>query len=170
MDATEFGQYLKALRKEAKLSMAKLAEESGVSQPYISQIERGERGVPSPEILKKLSAVLGKPYIDLMAKAGFLPVETMADIDRVNELKGLTQTLQNTTHTIKDADLNLKSAKSELQQAEKELQLLEEIAKTRELKEFLKIHDITYRGKTLSAHDRERITGILEYLFAEERE
>lgn len=45
---------------------------SGVSNAYISQIERGERGIPSPDILKKLSKPLNIEYSELMKKAGYL--------------------------------------------------------------------------------------------------
>lgn len=45
---------------------------SGVSNSYISQVERGERSIPSPEILEKLSKPLGVDYEELMKRAGYL--------------------------------------------------------------------------------------------------
>src|SRR5690606_9805791 len=49
---------------------------SEVSNAYISQLERGKRGIPSPDILKKLAAPLGLDYNELMIKAGYVANET----------------------------------------------------------------------------------------------
>jgi transcriptional regulator with XRE-family HTH domain len=169
LEGTEFGKHLKGLRKAAKLSMANLAEASGVSQPYISQIERGERGVPSPEILKKLSTVLNTPYLDLMLQAGFLPSDMALNIERRDTLKGLINEYQQATSNVINSDKNVEDIRFELQQAEEDLKFLEDLEKAKELTEFLKMPGITYKGKALSHHDRNRIAGIIEYLFADER-
>lgn len=168
MEALEFGQYLKSLRKAAKLSMAVLAEQSGVSQPYISQIERGERGIPSPDILKKLSTALNTPYTDLMAKAGFLPTDTTASMERLNSIKSFWAEYQQATAQINQADSSIETANRELQISEFELRFLEEMERVAELSEFLKKPGITYMGKELSEHDRMRVAGLIKYLFAEE--
>lgn len=72
MSAVEFGEYLRKLRKKRKLTIRQLDTYSGVSNSYISQMERGERGVPSPEILQKLAKPLGVDYEELMKVAGYL--------------------------------------------------------------------------------------------------
>lgn len=72
MSAIEFGEYLRRLRKNRKLTIRQLDTYSGVSNSYISQMERGERGVPSPEILQKLAKPLGIKYEELMKKAGYI--------------------------------------------------------------------------------------------------
>lgn len=72
MDAVFFGNYIRDLRKSKKLSIRKLEQLSGVSNSYISQIERGERGIPHPEILKKLSDPLQTSYTELMYAAGYV--------------------------------------------------------------------------------------------------
>lgn len=72
MEPTDFGLYLKSLRVKAGLSMGKLAKEAMISQPYISQIESGDRGIPSPEIIKKLASALDADYLKLMEAAGHL--------------------------------------------------------------------------------------------------
>lgn len=86
MEANEFGQYLKEIRKKRKLTIRQLDTYSGVSHSYISQMERGERGVPSPDILLKLSKPLGVKYEDLMEKAGYLNKE---DVMRDSFSKGI---------------------------------------------------------------------------------
>lgn len=75
MKAEEFGDFIKGLRKEKKLTIRQLELYSGVSNAYISQVERGARGIPSPEILQKLSKPLGVKYELLMEKAGYITKE-----------------------------------------------------------------------------------------------
>src|SRR3978361_946859 len=48
------GDYLREQRLAAKLSLRQLAEQTGVSNPYLSQIERGLRR-PSAEVLQQLA-------------------------------------------------------------------------------------------------------------------
>ncbi len=67
----EFKEYLKQLRETKQLSLRKLDSLSGVSHVYLSQIENGNRGVPSPDVLKKLAAPLGVTYKELMQAAGY---------------------------------------------------------------------------------------------------
>lgn len=54
----EFGQRLRTLRKQKNLTQKQLAELIGVKNSIISFYEVGDR-FPSPEIIMKLSAVLG---------------------------------------------------------------------------------------------------------------
>lgn len=72
LDNVEFGIYLRKAREERKLSVRQLNTYSGVSHSYISQLERGNRGIPSPDILKKLSKPLGIDYEELMINAGHI--------------------------------------------------------------------------------------------------
>jgi transcriptional regulator with XRE-family HTH domain len=74
----EFKEYLKQLRDAQKLSLRKLDSLSGVSHVYLSQIENGNRGVPSPDVLKKLAAPLGVSYKELMTAAGYWGRESSA--------------------------------------------------------------------------------------------
>jgi transcriptional regulator with XRE-family HTH domain len=50
------GEFIAAQRKTAQLSLRQLAEQTGISNPYLSQIERGLRK-PSAEVLLQLSKV-----------------------------------------------------------------------------------------------------------------
>ena len=49
---------LKDLRIESNLSQAELAERSGISQGYLSSLERGEKQ-PTLPVLKRLASALG---------------------------------------------------------------------------------------------------------------
>jgi transcriptional regulator with XRE-family HTH domain len=51
------GDYLREQRVNAQLSLRQLAEQTGVSNPYLSQIERGLRR-PSAEVLQQLAKAL----------------------------------------------------------------------------------------------------------------
>jgi len=146
--------------------MAVLAEQSGVSQPYISQIERGERG-PSAEVLKKLAGALNTNPAELMLKAGYVPEELAQQIDRLALLKGLQAEYKRAVSDESQADKDLEAADDELKAAEQDLLWLEEMGRVTELIEFLGKPSITYKGKPLSDHDKQRIAGVVEFLLAE---
>ncbi len=68
----EFGKYLQQLRLDKGLSIRQLANLSKVSHSYLSQVENGVRGIPSPDVLKKLARPLGITYEELMQAAGYI--------------------------------------------------------------------------------------------------
>lgn len=74
----DFARYLKQLREKNNLSIRQLALYSNVSAGYLSQIESGIRGIPSPTILKKISIPLKISYEELMKAAGYLTNEKNA--------------------------------------------------------------------------------------------
>lgn len=63
------GEYLKEQRVAAQLSLRQLAEQAGVSNPYLSQIERGLRR-PSAEVLQQLAMALRVSAEQLYSRAG----------------------------------------------------------------------------------------------------
>ncbi|MDO5502712.1 MAG: helix-turn-helix transcriptional regulator, partial [Actinomycetia bacterium] len=65
------GEYLREQRTNARLSLRQLADLAGVSNPYLSQIERGLKK-PSAEILHELAKGLQISAETLYVKAGFL--------------------------------------------------------------------------------------------------
>jgi transcriptional regulator with XRE-family HTH domain len=65
------GEFIKTQRERANLSLRRLAERAGVSNPYLSQIERGLRK-PSAEILKRLSRALSISAESLYSRAGLI--------------------------------------------------------------------------------------------------
>jgi len=67
----DFGRYLKKLREKRGLGIRQLSKYSGVSSAYISQIENGDRGTPSPRILQKLAAPLKVRLSELYDAAGY---------------------------------------------------------------------------------------------------
>ena len=68
------GDYLKEQRINARLSLRQLAEQAGVSNPYLSQIERGLRK-PSAEVLAQIAKALRISAESLYIRAGILSPE-----------------------------------------------------------------------------------------------
>jgi transcriptional regulator with XRE-family HTH domain len=71
------GDYLRDQRSLAQMSLRQLAEQSDVSNPYLSQIERGLRR-PSAEVLQQIARALKISVESLYVKAGILDPEESA--------------------------------------------------------------------------------------------
>jgi transcriptional regulator with XRE-family HTH domain len=65
------GAYIRDQREQAKISLRQLAQAAGVSNPYLSQIERGLRR-PSADILQQIARGLRISAEALYVQAGFL--------------------------------------------------------------------------------------------------
>ncbi|MFT4264624.1 MAG: helix-turn-helix transcriptional regulator [Nocardioides sp.] len=72
--ARVLGEYLKEQRVTAHLSLRQLADLAGVSNPYLSQIERGLRK-PSAEVLQQIAKALRISAESLYVRAGILSPE-----------------------------------------------------------------------------------------------
>jgi transcriptional regulator with XRE-family HTH domain len=71
MKVLDLGRFIREQRRAARLSVRKLASMAGVSNPYLSQIERGLRR-PSAEILNAIAKGLRISAETLYVKAGIL--------------------------------------------------------------------------------------------------
>ena len=71
----DLGEYLREQRQSAQLSLRQLSEVAGISNPYISQIERGLKK-PSAEILQALAKALRISAESLYVRAGILEERT----------------------------------------------------------------------------------------------
>jgi len=65
------GEFIAGQRRAAQLSLRQLAEQTGISNPYLSQIERGLRK-PSAEVLQQLAKALRVSAETLYVRAGML--------------------------------------------------------------------------------------------------
>lgn len=72
IDHIDVGAFIRNQREIARMSVRKLAELANVSNPYLSQIERGVRK-PSAEILQQVAHALRISVESLYVKAGILP-------------------------------------------------------------------------------------------------
>ena len=68
------GDYLREQRRQAQMSLRQLAEVSEVSNPYLSQIERGVRR-PSAEVLGQIARALRISAESLYVRAGILDID-----------------------------------------------------------------------------------------------
>lgn len=67
----ELGEFIREQRRVGHLSLRKLSELAGISNPYLSQIERGLRR-PSAEILQQIARALQISSETLYVRAGIL--------------------------------------------------------------------------------------------------
>jgi transcriptional regulator with XRE-family HTH domain len=71
------GEFIATQRRSARLTLRQLADQTGISNPYLSQIERGLRR-PSAEVLLQLSKALRVSAETLYVRAGILDPEEHA--------------------------------------------------------------------------------------------
>lgn len=70
-ESPDIGAFIRQQRERSKMSLRRLADKAGISNPYLSQIERGLRK-PSAEILKSLARGLSIQAESLYIQAGWL--------------------------------------------------------------------------------------------------
>ena len=80
----DLGEFIRDQRRVGHLSLRKLSEMAGISNPYLSQIERGLRK-PSAEILQQIARALEISSETLYVRAGIL--EERDDTDLVAEIR-----------------------------------------------------------------------------------
>jgi len=67
----DIGEFIRDLRQNARISLRELADRAGVSNPYLSQIERGLRK-PSAEVLAQIASALRVSTPLMYLRAGLL--------------------------------------------------------------------------------------------------
>lgn len=67
----DIGEFIRDMRRNAKVSLRQLADQTGVSNPYLSQIERGLRK-PSAEVLQQIANALKVSTPLMYLRAGLL--------------------------------------------------------------------------------------------------
>src|ERR1043165_1608948 len=80
----DLGEFIREQRRVARLSLRKLSQLAGISNPYLSQIERGLRK-PSAEILQQIAKALRIQAETLYVRAGILE-ERPTDHDLEREI------------------------------------------------------------------------------------
>lgn len=81
----DLGDFIREQRSIGQLSLRKLSELAGVSNPYLSQIERGLRR-PSAEILQQIARALEISSETLYVRAGILE-EPSEGVDPIGEIR-----------------------------------------------------------------------------------
>ena len=80
---TDLGGFIRSQREVARISVRRLAELADVSNPYLSQIERGLRK-PSAEILQQIAKALQISSESLYVRAGILDPERDPEVSVVD--------------------------------------------------------------------------------------
>lgn len=141
MDPVEFGSYLKELRKKKGLTLDALGKAVDMSQPFLSQIENGKRGIPTPDQLYRLCRPLDVTHAHLMIKAGHMK-EWMDFGEELEPLPSEDEWLETELNKIQEQSLKL-----------------------HDLANIILNPKTNYKGSTLSDKDRERLLSLLELLF-----
>jgi len=81
-----FGNYVRRLRKSKGLTLKQVENQAKVSNAYISQIERGLRNPPHPDILKRLAKAYDVQHRELLVAAGYLE-EDSADTAKRRQIE-----------------------------------------------------------------------------------
>ena len=81
----DLGEFIREQRRLGEMSLRKLSELAGVSNPYLSQIERGLRK-PSAEILRQIAQAMNLSAETLYVRAGILDEHPVA-VDLVAEIR-----------------------------------------------------------------------------------
>ncbi|GGW53845.1 helix-turn-helix domain-containing protein [Streptomyces xantholiticus] len=80
LNVGNLGDYLREQRRNAQLSLRQLADAAGVSNPYLSQIERGLRK-PSAEVLQQVAKALRISAETLYVRAGILDEQERDELE-----------------------------------------------------------------------------------------
>ncbi len=133
---TKVGELIQKGREENNLSMRQLAELANVSHSDISRIESGEREVPNPKVLRKISKYIGINYNDLMYASGLGAQVSKLNpylIEYYNNLKGddLRNAYKNLQNAVQNNNIVIESLKKQTEdksiEEEKKNVLLETI-------------------------------------------
>ncbi|MGV0747409.1 MULTISPECIES: helix-turn-helix domain-containing protein [Mycobacteriaceae] len=77
--AADIGSFIRSQREAAQVSMRQLADKAGVSNPYLSQIERGLRK-PSADVLNQIAKALRVSAEVLYVRAGILEPSEKSEV------------------------------------------------------------------------------------------
>ena len=86
MDAVKFGKSLRKIRDEKEMTAVELASKIGYTQPYISMLENGRKGIPKPDTLRKIAKGLGVPFVQLLIIADVLTTEDIKEFANARHL------------------------------------------------------------------------------------
>lgn len=75
MESQSIGEFIRSKRKGKGLSVRELARRTGVSHPYLSQLETGSHNNPSLDTLRKICKQLDVDYIDFFVRIGYITEE-----------------------------------------------------------------------------------------------
>ena len=96
------GAFIRSQRKLARLSLRQMAELTTLSNPYLSQVERG-RHQPSVRVLKLIAEALNVSAETLLEEAGLLDGQRPDDADQTAQVEGAIRADQRLTEEQREA-------------------------------------------------------------------
>ncbi|OKP82845.1 hypothetical protein A3844_23030 [Paenibacillus helianthi] len=146
-----FGKALREARQENGLTLVEMSKGSKVSQPYLSQLENGKTGIPSPEILKKIANAF-EPHI--MTYSGLLEIAGHFELaDAVKHQEAI--------------EAFPPFSEGELREMREHEAFLAGIIDIKKFLERKVTPHALYNGHRLSNQDRQRVLDVLKALFPE---
>lgn len=152
-----FGEKLTEIRSEKKLSMQELAEKSGISQSYISQIENGK--TPNSKLISKLSKGLAS---DENEKEDLK--STFEKMKNKDEVYSLLDNLEKSTSKLKENDFNFSEIPLEKTSLIASFFGLSNIEVTQDNQELLQIYE------RLSVEDKKTVLSFAKFKYLESKE
>jgi len=96
------GAFIRSQRKLARLSLRQMAELTTLSNPYLSQVERG-RHQPSVRVLKLIAEALNVSAETLLEQAGLLDGQRPDGADQTAQVEGAIRADQRLTEEQREA-------------------------------------------------------------------
>ena len=133
MQEKKIGAIIAEAREKAKLSQRQLAKIANISNAELSKIESGEREIPNPKTLRKISRHINVNYNEMMYMIGLgMEVSSLnpfikdyyekMNLDELNEAEiNVLGSITNSEQLVKSCEENLK--KQNILESEKELLL-----------------------------------------------
>ena len=133
MQEKKIGEIIAEAREKAKLSQRQLAKIANISNAELSNIESGEREIPNPKTLRKISRHINVNYNEMMYMIGLgMEVSSLnpfikdyyekMNLDELNEAEiNVLGSITNSEQLVKSCEENLK--KQNILESEKELLL-----------------------------------------------
>ncbi|SEN87062.1 Helix-turn-helix [Amphibacillus marinus] len=81
----KIGEIIKELRNKKGISARELSRRSGISQPYLSQLETGKNNNPTNEVLKKIASGLSIEFVELIHLSNYYNAEEV-EKNKINKL------------------------------------------------------------------------------------
>lgn len=92
--ARAFGERVRSLRRERRITQRELAEQIPISAGHLSRIETGDYGPPSDEVIERIAEVLATDRIELLRLAGRDPGRRGLEEEILTELREIRRELR----------------------------------------------------------------------------
>lgn len=84
---SDFGRYIKELRKARGLSQKEVSEKANISRSYISHLESGSRSTSSVDVITSLSGALDVDPYEMFARIGYFEGSELREIEDISPLE-----------------------------------------------------------------------------------